>query len=296
MAGHYVEVVVDKAKGRVLKATIIISLQVREHNAIEALGSGVLLRIDGDIFLVTAAHILNHENWHLLVIPGVGDSMITLQGEMCSTYMANNESNIDFAVLKLYPKMHKYLERYVPLESNEIAMNHKLIATDNYLVSGFPVRKISKRKENEILVYTADPLTLLTFNASKKRYSKHNFDDQTHILVQFQQKLKAFGSSMIIRVVNPQGISGSGLYYLPAFNKPQSIKPDPALIGIMIENHKDKGFMAAIRIDAIIEVVRSHFTMNNIDLPSTQFEFHLGNVYNGDYTENLESEEKQSAL
>ena len=150
-------------------------------------------------------------------------------------------------------------------------------------------RKITKKAEGKVLIYTADPLILLTYNASRKRYAKHNFNDQTHILVQFQQKLQAFGSALITRVVNPQGISGSGLYFLPAFNEQQSIKPDLSIVGIMIENHKDRGFMAAIRIDAVIEIIRSNFPANHIDLPQTAFQFHLGNVYIGDYNENLKA-------
>lgn len=287
MAGHIFHRVVNSAKSRVIAATTVISKQIREYNDIEGLGSGILLKLNGDIFLITAAHLLNHENWHLLTIPGENNSLITLQGELHSSYLTQeNGSNIDFSILKFYPKMHKYLSRYAPFTEHEIMVNHSAVSGDNYLVCGFPFRKIKKEINEGVIIYTASPLILLTYNVSPKRYQKNNFSPDTHMLVQFQQKLQAFGSEVFTRAANPAGVSGSGLYFIPAFDEAHVINPRVSVIGIMIENHKDRGFMVAMRIEPIIEVIRNTFLDQNLNLDHPKQKFHAGAIYKGDYTTN----------
>jgi hypothetical protein len=284
MAGHYVDRIVSMASKRVLAATVLIARKIPEFLSVDPSGAGILLKLQGEIFLITAAHLLNHETWGDLVIPGANNATVTLQGELCTSYLRSSEkSTVDFSILRLYPKMHKHLTIYHPIEESEIAMNHSPIQKDHYLLAGYPVRKIKKKAGEK--TFQLNPFIFLTHGTTKKRYLNHGFDENSHILVQFQRKLQSFRDGSISNVGNPQGISGSGLYFIPEFTQTQIDQLQLSLIGIMIENHQDKGFMAAFKIDGVIEIIRHEFGLNTLTLPHTTTAVKLGNVFIGDYME-----------
>lgn len=293
MAGHYIETAVDNARFRLLNATTTLCLQKREVNGIEPAGSGVLIRANNDIFLVTAAHLLNDQTWPFLSIPGDSDTMINLQGELCTTYLTSNtKSKIDFSILRFYPRMHKYLNKYSPINVDEILMNHRQIEKDQYIVAGYPIRKV--KKESVKRKYTAEPFSLLTHSISKKRYQKHDFEPNIFTLVAYQKRLQKFGSNQIHTSGNPQGISGGGLFFIPEFSQSQIDNPRHMLVGIMIENHQDKGFMMAIRIDIIVEVMRKEWNLT-LPLPFASAMENIGKIYKGDYDERVKLSEEAKA-
>lgn len=59
---------VNSVANTALKVTPIISR--KNPPVVDALGSGLFLKIDDDYFLVTAGHLLNLEDWKDLLIPG----------------------------------------------------------------------------------------------------------------------------------------------------------------------------------------------------------------------------------
>lgn len=284
MSGHFVARIVKSSSKRVLRATVIISRKIPQHNSIEPLGCGVLLLLQGEFFLVTAAHLLNAQMWLDLVIPGTNGVMISLQGELCTSHLNNGErSNIDFAFIRFYPKMHQYLTIYDPITETEVLMNHSTILRDHYLLAGYPVRKIKKKTGRR--EFHAESFGFLTHSVPQKRLHKHGFNQNLHALVAFQRKVQSFDNGSIYTAVNPQGISGSGLFFIPEFNQNQLDNPSVFLVGIMIENHQDKGILAALRIDIVIEVIRWDCGLKMTSLPFTKAEYNLGRINVSDYME-----------
>lgn len=298
MSGHFVARIVNQARQRILQASVVISETRPEYQNVEPIGSGILLNLQGEYFLVTAAHVLNHSNWQKLVIPTAPcnvepNPMVFLQGELISSYITSKHNKrYDFSILRFYPKMHKHLQQLNPFVQQNILMNHTLIERDHYIITGYPWRHI-KRRGNAFYV---DPFTLQTYGVSKKRYQKNKFEADLFALVQYQRRLQRFSDGQIIQARNPQGISGCGLYYVPQFNEYQLNTPELYLIGIMIENHQDKGFMAAFKIDLIIEIIRYNFQLASLSLPFTKSEGNIGTVYQGDYWERVEAEETANGI
>jgi hypothetical protein len=95
---------------------------------------------------------------------------------------------------------------------------------------------------------------------------------------------------------NHQGISGSGLYFIPEFNQRQLEVMRVFLVGIMIENHLDKGFLAALRIDIVIEVIRRDCGLNMRSLPFTKAEYNLGRLNVSDYMEIVDHLDRQEGI
>lgn len=204
MSGHYVARVVQSASARVLKATVPILQKIPEYQNAEPLGCGVMLIIQDEYFLVTAAHLLNTEMWGDLVMPGANGATVSLQGELCTSHLKNEErSNIDFAILRFYPKMHRHLTIYDPIREDEILINHSMAKEDHYLLAGYPIRKIKKTVGKKEFRFEA--FKFLTHGLSPKRLNKHGFDQNIHALIAFQNKIQSFVDGSIHKAVNPQG-------------------------------------------------------------------------------------------
>lgn len=292
MAGHYFIKAVNQAQHRILQASVILAEIRPEVQNVEPIGTGILLYLACEYFLITAGHVLNHENWQRLVIPtspipSMGNP-VHLQGEMVSSYINSaTKGRKDFSILRFYPKMHKHLQSFNPITEDMIFMNHNVQEKDHYIFAGFPWRHI-RRKGN---AFHINPFTFLTSGTGKKRYRKHDFEEDLFALVKYQRRLQRLGDGGIFQARNPQGISGCGLYFIPAFNEAQLRFPRLYLIGIMIENYEDKGFMAAFKIDIIVEIIRNEFQLYGLSAPPTRAQADIGIVYQGDFWERVEAEE-----
>lgn len=295
MSGHYVSRTVTSASERVLRATVIITQKISEFGNVQPLGCGVLLLLQGEYFLITAAHLLNLEMWGELVMPGADGTTVALQGELCTSHQHNKEhSNIDFAILRFYPKMHRHLTIYDPIREDEILMNHNMLKEDHYLLAGYPIRKIKKTSGKKEFHFT--PFIFLTHQLPHKRLIRNGFDPHVHALVAFQSKVQSFNDRRLYRAANPVGISGSGLYFIPTFNQNSIDNAETGLIGLMIENHVDKGFLAAFRIDVIIEVIRRDFGLRMSQVPFTKSNFGLGRLIVSDYMKIVDYLDRQNGI
>jgi hypothetical protein len=190
--------------------------------------------------------------------------------------------------------MHRYLNIYDPIQEGEILMNHSMVKEDHYLLAGYPIRKIKKavgKKE-----FSFGSFKFLTHGLLYKRLTKNGFDQNIHSLVAFQNKIQSFADGSISKAVNPQGISGSGLYFIREFNQQQLNSIHVNLIGIMIENYVDKGFLVAFRIDAIIEVIRRDYGLRMPSIPFTEAVFDLGKLNVSDYMDQADNQLRQDGI
>ncbi|MFD2574581.1 hypothetical protein ACFSUS_28375 [Spirosoma soli] len=234
---------------------------------IEPLGSGLFMQIDDDYFLITAGHLLNLEDWKDLLVPGNNNQMVWLNGIVATTFNKPNLiSNIDFAVLKFSSRQVKHLTNghHGTIKPNHVLINHNLKYGDNYVIAGYPVSGVRKKYGQPI--YKPIPLKLLTYPVHVKNYRKHGFNPNHHILLKYQRTLKPFNYQQKQITKEAVGISGSGLWFVPDWNRMTNGVPTFFLTGIMIENHKDKGFLAALRIDFVIETIRQIFNKGDLSI------------------------------
>lgn len=254
---------VQSVANTALLVTPIISKQ--NPPVVDPLGSGLFLQIDNDYFLITAGHLLNLEDWKDLLVPGNNNNAVWLNGVLATTFdKPNLSSNIDFAVLKFSERQIKHLinGHFGTIKSAHVLINHKLKFDDNYVVAGYPVNGV--RKKYGEAVYTPIPLKLVTYPIPPKKYSKYGFNPAHHILIKYQRKLKPFSSKRTQITKEATGISGSGLWFVPDWNRLTNGVPTFYLTGIMIENYKDKGFLAALRIDFVIETIKQIFNKGDL--------------------------------
>lgn len=102
----------------------------------EALGSGVLLTIEGRYFVATAAHVVKGATNNVYVI--LGDYEVKLAG----TWVSTKPTNIDLAVLELSDaaQITELQQGYRFLTLDEMTLQQRSL-TGNYLLVGYPATK-----------------------------------------------------------------------------------------------------------------------------------------------------------
>lgn len=244
---------------RILTHTPIINLP--DPPSAKPVGCGIYLKTDSARYLISAGHLLNVEDWKKFITPAGGDKMIYLNGALATTFNKNNDNaNIDFSVLRFSSRMNKHFtdDQWNFISPEQILVNHKIDYKGYYFIAGYPISGVKKNVGEA--VFNPIPLKLITQSLPQKRYDKLSYDEDQFILVEYRRKLQAFGDKKPKITKEIQGISGSGLWYVPDFDdKDENGIPKYFLVGIMTENHKEKGFLLALRIDFVTEIIIQAF-------------------------------------
>ena len=242
-------------------------------------GCGIYLRINDDLYLITAGHLLNVKDWLELAIIGGYNNLVNLNGTLMTTHKKFETNNpIDFALFKFSERQNKHLRggSFAFCNPSNVIVNHKVEQNGYYLISGYPVTGIKKKSGTSD--YHPEPVKMTTFPLELKKYDEYGVNPDHFILLHYQRKVAPFGSKEKRIMKELQGISGSGLWYVPNWNdRTNDGTPKFHLVGIMIENHKDKGYLKALRIDFVTETIKQQF----IDSAFEQTNFVFGSDFKG---------------
>ncbi|WP_428225822.1 hypothetical protein [Flavobacterium sp.] len=266
---------------KALQFTPIISLP-NPPSAIP-LGSGLFLKIKDSYFLASAGHLLNFEDWPKLTVPGNNDTLVNLNGVLITTFEnGKTDSDVDFAVFKFAERQIKHLidGHYNFIDCSDIKVNHKVEENGYYIIAGYPVNGVKKTAGKA--EFKPIPAKFLTYPLKHKKHKNNNFNPNHFILVKYQRKVAPLNSSEKQITRELKGISGSGLWHIPNWKDLNNGVPKFQLVGIMTENHKNKGFLVAIRIDFITEIINQIFDLNAFE--NSQFEFNgsIKQIYGGE--------------
>ena len=236
-------------------------------------GCGLYLKIQNDYFLISAGHLLNLEDWHKLISPGIGDTMVWLRGKIVTSF-ENEKSDrlIDFGILKFAPHQIQYLinGNHNFLNSNKLLVNHHVNEDNMYVIAGYPLNGIKKKSGKA--EFTPIPMKMVTYSIPNKKYEENGFNPEHFILLKYQRKLAPFNLNEKQITKELKGISGSGLWYIPNWRDLNADGiPKHYLVGIMTRNHKNKGFLVAIKIDFITETINQTFGLPVFE--TTNFNF-----------------------
>lgn len=259
---------------KIFKTVLQVTPIISEPNPPSAipLGCGIFLKINEDRYLISAGHLLNLKDWPKLMVPGADDKMVCLNGVVVTTYKDEKTDNpIDFALLKFSSRQNKHFDKgnLAFCNPSNIIVNHKVEENGYYVIAGYPVTGVTKTSGKA--EFKPIPVKFLTYPIKTEKYEKHGFNPDHYILVKYQRKLASFGSKQKQITKELTGISGSGLWYVPNWNDLKNGVPKFYLVGIMVENYKDKGFLVALRIDFATETVKQFFI--NSPFEHTQFDF-----------------------
>jgi hypothetical protein len=243
-------------------------------------GCGIFLRINNDRYLLTAGHLLNLKDWKKLLVPGAENKMIWLKGKVYTTYEELKTINnpIDYAVLKFSETQNKHFGgEFTFCNPENIIVNHKVKENGLYIIAGYPVSGV--KKVSGSATFITIPVKFLTHPVKLKKYEKIGINPDHFILVNYQRKIAPFNSRIKNITKDVKGISGSGLWYIPNLNDKKNGIPKHYLVGIMTENYKDYGALAALRIDFITETIKQFEIYSPFEHTTFKFEESIKDLY-----------------
>jgi hypothetical protein len=231
-------------------------------------GSGLLISLVDRFFMLTAAHVISEDCKNVYII--LPDKELRLGGVLHYTPLPpsikREDDKIDIAVMELEDTVvADILSSFKFITLDNIEIGHKDILLPYYLSVGYPVTKTKKVWGKAEI--SANPYPYQTEPEPKFDFEKFGFAPFSHMAVKFDGKVTSEKNKNVHQAPQMNGISGSGLWYLKDFAKPDMVK-NKQLVGLVIERINETGNQGIIatRIDLVTEFIRQHF---NLDIPKS---------------------------
>lgn len=262
---------VDKLIDELIKNKLLrhtIQLFSKTDKGLRPFGSGVLARIHGRHFLLTASHVIGHlETGEDLYLRVDKKSYIVLLGNIKSTDIGKSQG-VDLAYVELGKQMIPPLvEPYEFLTIDKISNHNQKLDGVNYCVLGFPEKNI-KFEDGSMGTGASVYLTSATNN---KPYESYKLSEEDYMILNMNGKAMDFASGKPTKVnAHFYGISGCGLWFLSYYLDPNTgeYSIDYRLIGIMTEFRKGKHFcLIGNKIHLIIKALQVIEGMKFIEKP-----------------------------
>jgi len=232
------------------RATIPLLIHRRGHGAPELLASGVLLRLQGRVFILTAAHVIETVGRHDLCLQLNGeiiricpDGYLTPLPES-GTYV---DDPVDAAVLPVPAECNQsFLTRCATLADLHHVDNAYDVA---YWVHGFPLKRSSRtagKLRTDYRCMTIGGLPIEAYHRLKK-------EPNIHILMERPKRVSTIGGMK--EQPAARGMSGCGAWILPAHH---GWPLPPKLAGVFIEKAKGWPAFVATSIRVHLDLISSH--------------------------------------
>ena len=232
-----------------------------EHGKPYHIGSCVLIEVSNLKYLITAAHVIDHNEITTLYVSGAND-LIQIEAEALITNPSNgnrDDDKLDFAILLLPTEIIEKLGDVIFLNESLILNSPPTTKGKMYLALGFPNSK-NKKVNNPEKKVTQNPFVYSsTLNLDAKIFNEVGATENQHYLLDFCSKHSKDENNNIVNSIAPKGASGGGLFFMEDMNNPESYRPDTSctgkLVGILIENHKNQKVIMATKISVVINAL-----------------------------------------
>lgn len=205
----------------------------------EFVGSGILLSSQDNLYLVTAAHVMDRfdENQYPLFLDGI-DGLVGISGkEICSYTTApgdRGDDKHDISIVKLMNKKeHLDPACFVGLEQMDCSGEHD--PQLGYFCVGIPVKKGDKSIYANNMIITPEPYGLRANESSDEIYGKLSVERKTHLALSFNLKLvySQDGQKRTAPALN--GLSGAPIW---GFVKKNDSELRAVIVAILTEHHQ----------------------------------------------------------
>ncbi len=243
------------------------TIQLFVYNSkVKPLGTGVFVKLKDDYFILSASHVLKDiSNENLLYIKTNSKQILSLQGDITSNRIESKD-HLDAAFFKLTDQASIELLKYhKPLESKQIIINYYPIENEILITAGFPEAATSISSEG----IDSRGIIMELKHSKPNSYSHHNVTSSRCILTDY--RIKDLNTNKYIKLEDPHGYSGSGLWTIKLTQVDEKLIPKLYLIGILYQYSKSKYYVLfAERMEFITrEITRKYdidFTIINMAL------------------------------
>jgi len=260
--------IVDLAAQRIQSSTVAIYFHKLDSPLSikpEQIATGVLLKTESNHYLITAAHTFNQYSKEDICLYK-SQSKIPLVGRLYLFNTNDSQTNdlVDIAVIKIEDFIVDVInntEQIDFLSSDFIKQRHTTIPSKSYFTLGFPFKKeIEKRNSKK---FFSQPYLIYSHPSKPKAYDQPLVNKELNILLDFhRRKFKVFGEKNRSFAPHTEGMSGSGLWFIPNFDSNQTKELNVFLVGIFIELKENTNSLMFTKIDCLTEVLRKYCDEN----------------------------------
>ena len=204
-------------------------------------GTGVYLKLNGDVYLLTAAHVIDGSEPGQLLIPGP-HHLIPITGNMYASFIGDEErhnDSADFALFRLSASCKKSLNHHFsPFPQTRTELLTSSLELGCCSISGYPASK-STNKAGQL---TSEIYSFRGVAAKEQTYEKLGLDPAVNIIIHYDRNRTVYpGTLRPFPGPALNGVSGGAIFSWP---KEYSMSDDwslPSLVGVFHTYLKDSG-------------------------------------------------------
>ena len=237
------------------------------------IGSGVLVCIQQDGFLVTAAHVLDE---HLraqtnIEVPGRG-ALMPLSGQAIKTPLPQSgrreDDPLDIGVVPLPPELvDDLLAHFTFLDVARVDASDVPAPQTRYTFVGYPSSQHDGPRGG---VLTIEPVRLSSDALPRDKYPS-GFELETHVCIDFDAKRMVARSERLQTPPDPHGVSGGGVFRIGTWDEIIAGTNQERLVAIAIEVRKQEHCLVGTRVAFPLEMIRAQFPQLSSSIPSSRY-------------------------
>lgn len=231
------------------KAVCPIFWMPHEIDRMEQIGSGVLLELFDEVFLLTSAHVTDASETGDLYIPG-RQQIVPIEGHSAHNPVPLNgdrkDDRLDFAYYRLSTDLKFNLhDSFQPIRAQDVDPFDRPNERDYYTFVGYPWRKTVSRlgkQETEQFTFSGEIV-------SDEMFQRWEYSKESHYLIKFRRN-KVFSAryKSLSPSPHPEGISGGGIFAWPKEVDNEPDIPALKLVGICHTYHSQSHLLAGTHV------------------------------------------------
>ncbi|KGK43321.1 hypothetical protein LH51_00805 [Nitrincola sp. A-D6] len=216
--------------------------RAKNQSTPEFIGSGILLNGNQGVYLITAAHVMDHfkeEIYPLFLDCGTDGRLVQISGyESCSyteDFVKRSDDDFDISIVRIGNEMLTDLnfECIVGIDKIDVSIDHD--PSLGYFCVGIPSKKGNKSIDEKSEIINPEPYGICGSEVDEIIYSKVGVSKSTHLAISFNAK-KAYstdGTRFAAPALN--GLSGAPIWGL---RKVSDGQVKAVVVAILIEYHQ----------------------------------------------------------
>lgn len=235
-----------------VRSSVVPLYGADQHAQPDYEGSGILLRLGGRHFLVSAAHVFDALHGDVfLILEKIGDLKLKNPPHVTvAPDSRRNKDRFDMGYVLLTPEEVNVIGEDSFLQSGDLSPRDAAAPRRGYFALGFPVSK--QERDEYRKVYKTSMMRVATIETRDAIYVRTKFTRDFHLLLRFNERNMRGPGGRRGSVPNPRGLSGGGIWRVNPF---EQYRPDnrPKLVGITIERPPEYGkALLGTRIEAVL--------------------------------------------
>lgn len=238
-----------------------VVLAIHDDKRIRAHGTGMLLRIDGQPIVITAAHVIKDFNPETIqLITTEAPSNLRLTPGAGDLYGGDANDDLDVGFLRIGDSASPLLAGKKFLDLADLEFFPTGLTTDLAILFGMPG---TEHKEPIRDVHSFGSFTYMTSFPEDLDWSAPG-NRPTLLSIAYDEAVEDVFTGRTMELPDPHGMSGGGLWRA-RFAGSSIWTPDRLkLVGILTEFHEDRREVKANRVENLYHLLSHHFCLPDV--------------------------------